>query len=302
MRYFIILQKTTADVTACDFGGRPPLHHLINSKQFGSSMDCLKILLKHGADINQTDFTGRTALHIAAVGAKAQRLKNLIDKDADLCLRNNAGQSGLHFAMKYLPHVTVSAINARLDRSITMATTKLETDAETEIRMDLNVVMAPPSKIKRPEPRSQVELYSELMDHHAGPSKYLVESVLKHPLSQIYLKLKWAQTQKFYYLFIVFTHLIYSMTYSMYSISVYRLLCPYPQDKLEDDPQSLTKDVKNFVLGRKNNTELTGTKRGNWITREITCLQMTKLENGTSVINNEFPFNSYNGNIFMFKG
>merc|ERR1712223_2045469 len=139
---------------------------------------------KHGADINQTDFTGQTAVHIAAIGAKAQRLKNLIDKDADICLKNNAGQSGLHFAMKYLPHVAVSALGAKLDRSITMATTKLETDAESEVRMDLNVVMAPSKKERQgSEPRSQVELYSDLMDHHAGPSKYMVEKILQHPLS-----------------------------------------------------------------------------------------------------------------------
>ena len=89
----------------------------------------------------------------------------------------------------------------------------------------------PPSNIKR---RSQVELYSELMEHHAGPSKCLVESILKHPLSQIYLKLKWSQTQKFYYLFIVLPHLIYSIVYSMYSISVYRVLCPYPTENAKD--------------------------------------------------------------------
>ena len=70
-------------------------------------MECLKILIKNGADINQTDFTGRTAVHIASVGAKGGRLKNLIDKDADLCLKNNASHSGLHFAMKYLPQVIV---------------------------------------------------------------------------------------------------------------------------------------------------------------------------------------------------
>ena len=196
-------------------------------------MECLKILLKNDADINQTDFTGRTAVHIASVNGKAQRLKNLIDKNADLCLKNNAGQSGLYFAMKYLPHVTVTALEDRLDHSIKMGVTKLEKDAETEIIMDLNV-MAPPSNCKIPQSRSQVELYSELLQYHAGPSKYLVESILKHPLSQIYLKWKWSQNQKFYYLFIVFTHFVYSIFYSMYSISVYRKLCPYPKKGHED--------------------------------------------------------------------
>mgnify|MGYP001179272960 FL=1 len=75
-------------------------------------MECLKVLLDNGADINQTDLTGRSSVHIAAIGQKAQRLKNLIEKDADLCLKNNAQQSGLHFAMKYLPDITCNALES----------------------------------------------------------------------------------------------------------------------------------------------------------------------------------------------
>ena len=76
-------------------------------------MECLKILLDNGADINQTDFTGISAVQIAAIGAKSQRIKNLIEKEADICLKNKAGLSGLHFAMKYLPEATIAALESR---------------------------------------------------------------------------------------------------------------------------------------------------------------------------------------------
>ena len=58
VRFF---QAQTSEVEAIDLEGRPPLHHLINSKQSGGgSKECLKILLDNGADINQTDYTGQT--------------------------------------------------------------------------------------------------------------------------------------------------------------------------------------------------------------------------------------------------
>ena len=112
-RFVYFFQPQIGEVDATDYEGRPPLHHLMNSKRSGFSMECLKILLDNGADINQTDFAGNSAVHIAAVGAKSQRIKNLIEKEADICLKNNVNLSGLHFAMKYLPEATVAALESR---------------------------------------------------------------------------------------------------------------------------------------------------------------------------------------------
>ena len=65
--YEYFFQAQTAIVEAIDLEGRPPLHHLINSKQSGGgSKECLKILLDNGADINQTDYTGQTFLETNA--------------------------------------------------------------------------------------------------------------------------------------------------------------------------------------------------------------------------------------------
>ena len=237
-------------VEAPDFEGRPPLHHLVNSKQSGNFMECLKVLLDNGADINQTDLTGRSSVHIAAIGQKAQRLKNLIEKDADLCLKNNAQQSGLHFAMKYLPDITCNALESKFDRSIQLSTTRLETDAETELRMDLNVLMPPisVSADSTNSPRSEVELFTDILPSHQGSSRRLVEKILLHPLSQTYLNLKWAQTQKFYYLLIVLTHLVYSVVFSIYSLSVYRVLCPYnaTTSKTSENMTSATNESGNI--------------------------------------------------------
>ena len=68
--------------------------------------------------------TGRSAVHIAAIGGKAQRLTNLIDNDADICLKNNSDQTGIHFAMKYMPEATITALENRFDRSINLSNTR----------------------------------------------------------------------------------------------------------------------------------------------------------------------------------
>jgi ankyrin repeat protein len=46
-----MLIKKGANVDAQDKEGRPPLHHVINSKQKGGT-NCIKILLESGADVN----------------------------------------------------------------------------------------------------------------------------------------------------------------------------------------------------------------------------------------------------------
>ena len=100
---------------------------------------------------------------------------------------------------------------------------------EWSLRMDLNVLMPPisASAASANSPRSEVELFTDILPSHKGSSRRLVEKILLHPLSQTYLNLKWAQTKKFYYLLIVLTHLVYSVVFSIYSLSVYRVLCPY---------------------------------------------------------------------------
>ena len=116
--------------------------------------------------------------------------------------------------------------------------------------MDLNVLM-PPISISADSansPRSEVELFTDILPSHQGSSRRLVEKILLHPLSQTYLNLKWAQTQKFYYLLIVLTHLVYSVVFSIYSLSVYRVLCPYnaTTSKTSENMTSATNESGNI--------------------------------------------------------
>ena len=56
-------------------------------------------------------------------------------------------------------------------------------------------------------------------------SRY-ARAFLEHPVSQLYVHNRWEETGWIFYLLIMTCHFIYSMTFSMYAIQVYRNLCP----------------------------------------------------------------------------
>ncbi len=234
-----VLLDRGACFEARDMDGRTPLHHLINSNHKNDGNKCMKMLLDRGASINQVDSHGLSPLHIAAIGCKAHHLTSLIENGADLCIKNNAKQSGLQFALKYLPRSTTAALITRLDKSI-LTSSKIEGDIETQIKLDMQVLM-PPTSTNSNHPRSEVELFKDLLHYNAKPSgdSSLVESVLLHPSSQCFLHLKMNQMLKFYWLMVVFTHLVYSLTYSTYSWLVYRILCPFDADHCQLDSHSI---------------------------------------------------------------
>ena len=56
-------------------------------------------------------------------------------------------------------------------------------------------------------------------------SRY-ARAFLEHPVSQLYVHNRWEEMGWIFYLLIMTCHFIYSMTFSMYAIQVYRNLCP----------------------------------------------------------------------------
>jgi ankyrin repeat protein len=231
----VILIERGALVEAADNDGRPPLHCVINSKSKGGR-ESMKVLIDRGADVNQADKSGLTPLHMAAVNAKQSRLDLLIMAGADLCIRNSAGQSALQFSMKHLPLATMAAIEKRLDASISFSSS-VDSELEAEVKMDFAVLL-PPAISKSGSVRSEVELFNEMLCYHQADSVH-IERLLLHPLSQGYLHLKWSQIQRLYYVLIVMTHLIYSLIYSVYSMAVFRVLCP-PSSSADDEENYFT--------------------------------------------------------------
>merc|ERR1719510_771157 len=72
---------------------------------------------------------------------------------------------------------------------------------------------------------SEVSFFKEVLLINTSGTRNLSEKIILHPLSQGYLHLKWLQIKWCYY-FLLFCHLVYSLTYSLYAVLIYKTLCP----------------------------------------------------------------------------
>ncbi len=226
-----------ADVDSRDASGRPPIHFAVNSMQKGAR-ECLQLLLDRGADIDLGDENGYTALHLAALSRRLTRVRLLIAAGADLCMRNNAGKSALHFVMKYVPN-SLRTIEERLDGGLQLdmsggdkVTAGQGGGGSVAVKMNFNLLI--PSRGNRGA-LSEVGLFTEILQmHNNDPAR--LEKILMHPLSLSFLHLKWQQMKWLYYIMILFSHFVYSVTYSVYTVLIYGYLCKpdvdeYPTDR-----------------------------------------------------------------------
>jgi ankyrin repeat protein len=164
-----LLMEHGADVDSEDCDGRPPLHFAINSKMNGAT-EAMQLLVDHNADINMADANGNTALHLAAVSKKITRVNLLIRGGADVCMRNRAGKSALHFVMKHVPN-SLRTVEERMDSGI-RPDSVFESDTEkTTVKLNFNFLL--PAKSRHPcVAVSEVGLFMEVLRlHNNDPAK-----------------------------------------------------------------------------------------------------------------------------------
>jgi ankyrin repeat protein len=255
-----LLMNSSCDVDAKDCHGQTPLHIVVNSKEKGGS-SCIVLLSKWNADLNLGDQHGMTALHLAAIGMRFNRVRILIKEGADLCARNDQGDSAINFVMKYTPSC-IQTIEEKLDSGIHIDWMSDVVNDDTRqnqfrstLKIDFNHVI--PTSLKTGNSLgSDVRLLHELLKIYYNNKTECIERVLMHPLSLCFLHFKWQQISFFYY-FILFSHLIFSVIYSGYVLLVYTNLCvPIPsilknglQDELED---KIPLDVKKSCFNKEN--------------------------------------------------
>ena len=227
----------------------------------------MRILLRHGADSSLADNTNRTALHLAAMEQSQNRVNVLIEAGADVSAKMDHGRPALFFIMKYCPNST-TALEKRLDTALSLSN---EDNDNCEVRMDFTSLI--PKKIKRKPVTeksflnfrhasthqskaitSEVSFFKEVLLINTE-TRNLSERIILHPLSQGYLHLKWLQIKYVYY-FLLFCHLIYSMTYSAYAVLIYKTLCPATREVSlnESSVTAITECVLKFYGDQKTQT------------------------------------------------
>lgn len=203
-----LLLKHNANPNDTDTDGRTPLHSSI--VKVTRSCECVKLLLDAGAEVNKPDVFGYTPLHLAALNEFSHCVMLLINYGGDVTMRTNGGISVLTFITRKTPDVIPKYIT-KFDSSIKLSDHELG-DVDCELKLDFRVLVPTVGN-------KETELllnFIEVGHRH----------ILKHPLSETFLFLKWERIRKFF-LFSMIYHQIFVSLYTLYIIDVFLKNCPY---------------------------------------------------------------------------
>ncbi|XP_078036050.1 transient receptor potential channel pyrexia [Augochlora pura] len=196
-----VLLNAGANVNTEDNDGRTPLHAAVAKATRG--MELVRILMQAGASINTSDKFGYTPLHIAALNESSSTVMMLLSKGADVTARTKGGISALSFIVRRTPDVLPRFIS-RLDQAISLHDHELG-DVDCELRLDFRPLV--------PGGRGEMDLMLCLVE--VGQ-----RHVLKHPLCESFLHLKWLRIRKFFLFSLIF-HSIFVAFFTAYIAVTY---------------------------------------------------------------------------------
>ncbi|XP_046971112.1 transient receptor potential channel pyrexia isoform X2 [Vanessa cardui] len=215
-----LLVTKRADVRARDVDGRTPLHGAI--VRGARACDVARMLLSVGADPNAPDNFGYTPVHIAALNEFSACVLLLLDYGGDVTLRTNGGVSALSFIVRRVPDV-IPRYLCKFDDAVHVSEHEIG-DVDCELTIDFRPLVPCLS-------RGEAELLLAFVE--VGR-----KDVLKHPVAETFLFLKWRRIRKFFVLSFVY-HAIFITLYSLYI-----LLSVFPELFLCED---VTCDVPSYL-------------------------------------------------------
>lgn len=202
-----LLLQRGAEPNATDADGRTALHGAI--VKVSRSFECVKLLLAAGANVNKPDLFGYTPLHLAALNEFSQCVMLLLNHGGDVTARTNGGVSVLTFITRRTPDVIPQYLS-KLDSSIKLTDHEIG-DVDCELKLDFRVLV--PSIAK-----GETELLLNFIE--VGHRE-----VLKHPLCETFLFLKWRRIRKFF-IFSLLYHALFVLLFTVYIIGVFLKDCP----------------------------------------------------------------------------
>ncbi|KRT84307.1 Ankyrin repeat-containing protein [Oryctes borbonicus] len=197
-----VLLKRGADPNAADANDRTPLHGAI--VKFSRTCEPAKLLLNAGANVNKPDAFGYTPLHLAALNEFSQSVMLLLSYGGDMTAKTNGGVSVLTFITRRTPDVIPKFIG-KLDSSIKLNDHEIG-DVDCEVKLDFRILV--PSVTK-----GETDLLLNFIE--VGHRE-----ILKHPLCETFLFLKWRRIRKFF-LFSLFYHSLFALLFTAYIQGVF---------------------------------------------------------------------------------
>lgn len=201
-----LLLKRGADPDAGDIDGRTPLHSAI--VKVSRSTECVRLLLHAGANVNKADIFGYTPLHIAALNEFSQCVLMLINYGGDVTARTNGGISALNFIIRRTPDVMPKYLS-KLDSAIKLTDHEIG-DVDCELKLDFRILVPSVG-------RGETELLLNFIQ--VGQRE-----ILKHPLCETFLFLKWKRIRKFFLLSLLY-HTLFVILFTAYVLGVYLKDC-----------------------------------------------------------------------------
>ncbi|XP_049859551.1 transient receptor potential channel pyrexia-like [Schistocerca gregaria] len=195
-----LLLQRGARPDAEDDDGRTPLHSAI--VKVSRSLECVRLLVGAGASVNRADKFGYTPLHLAALNEFSACAALLLERGADVTARTRGGVSALSFLVRRVPDV-IPALVTQLDGAVTLHDHELG-DVDCELRLDFRVLVP---NAERGESGLLLAFIEVGLRH-----------LLKHPLCEAFLCLKWRRIRKFFLLSLLF-HAVFVFAYTVFVLT-----------------------------------------------------------------------------------